>query len=327
MKKLLLTIISTVLLGFISFTQPSNDYIGNALLMNACNQVFSASNAGATNNYSSSQGPCGTNGRNFDCNTSTGNNGSGHEVSYTIENDIWYYFCPGTNGTWTITIDQVSCSTNNGYQVWVGQGTPTNLHTEFYENGCGNGGCSKGVTGALTFNINVVDYTQGCVYIGIDGYAGTTCTFQITLSNPLACTLLANSLFVEGKRAYGCNNISWYGLDESATKEYLIYRSLDNKNWDVINRLENQNKQRYNYTDCITGVYYYKIVSIDEWDNIEDSKSVVISSKNIKTKSTKIFDVYGKEYSENNLPSGMVIYIIEYEDGSFETKKEYNAKK
>jgi hypothetical protein len=43
--------------------------------------------------------------------------------------------------------------------------------------------------------------------------------------------------------------------------------------------------------------------------------------------STKIFDVYGKEYSENNLPSGMIIYVTEFGDGTFETKKEYNVKK
>ena len=89
MKKLLLTITLGILLGFTSFAQPSNDYIGNALLMGACGSIFSASNAGATDAYSSSKAGCGTYQYNFDCNNSTGNNGSGNEAGYTIENDIW----------------------------------------------------------------------------------------------------------------------------------------------------------------------------------------------------------------------------------------------
>jgi len=53
----------------------------------------------------------------------------------------------------------------------------------------------------------------------------------------------------------------------------------------------------------------------------------VLSIKSKKIKSTKVFDVFGKEYSETGLPSGIVIYVTEFEDGHIETRKEFNAEK
>jgi hypothetical protein len=294
----ILTLLSSSL-----FAQPSNDYIGNSLIMNSCGGIFSASNAGATDAYSSSQPGCGTYQNNFDCNNSTGNNGSGTEVSYTIENDIWYYFCPGVNGTWTITVDQVSCSTNNGYQIWVGQGTPTNLHTEFYENGCGNPGCASGVKGALTFDINVIDYTQGCVYIGVDGYAGTTCTFQISI-NTTTCTLLQSGNI---KLKYENNILQWDSFIENISGIFTIEYSEDLENWETIKVMNNYGIKSY-YSVIENREGYYKI----NYNDIYESNVVYVKKRN-RVLDVKYLNTLGQEIDIENY-KGIFFIIMTYDN-------------
>jgi hypothetical protein len=189
MKKLLFTIISIVLLGFISFAQPSNDYIGNSQLINACGTSFNTTNSGSTANYSSTQSGCGSNNRDLDCNTSTSPSGSGMDAAYTVENDIWYHFCPGVTGTWTLTITPSNC-VGDGFQYSVFQGTPTNLSTRFISAGGPNP--AKGYTTTQTYNINVTS-TTNCVYIQIDGYAGAVCDFAVSITTT-TCTLYCNGL-------------------------------------------------------------------------------------------------------------------------------------
>ena len=77
----------------------------------------------------------------IDCNTSTVMTSpaaltNGGDVPYTIENDIYYTFCPQTTGTWVVDIVPTNCVTStgtptnlNGYQVAIFQGTTSNLNT------------------------------------------------------------------------------------------------------------------------------------------------------------------------------------------------------
>lgn len=293
-----------------------NDYIEDALLMDDCTQVFSANNTGYTDAYNATTAGCGSGYENdLDCD-------GDDDVTWSIENDIWFHFCPGNNGDWTIDIDQVSCNTTKGYQLFIGQGDPTSLTTLLTD--CGSCKPSGAITGTYQTTLTITDYTAGCVYIGIDGYGGTICDFQITLSNPAACTFLANSILnITGETNNGCNVISWSGEDESESEGYLVYRSNDMVSWDLLDRIDPRyGEGLYKYKDCIDQSYYYKVASIDFNGLIEDSRSIYITADGTKeVLSTRYYDVFGKEYSRNSLPAGMVLYVTEYDDGTFDSKK------
>ena len=50
---------------------------------------------------------------------------------------------------------------------------------------------------------------------------------------------------------------------------------------------------------------------------------VTLKGRDIATE--RIFDINGREFSADNLPSGVVIYVTEYDDGTVETRKEYRS--
>ncbi|MFP5471971.1 MAG: hypothetical protein ACLGGV_10300, partial [Bacteroidia bacterium] len=248
----------------------------------------------------------GTYDNNLDCNTSTApSGGDGHDVGYTVETDIWYHFCPGVTGTWTLTITPSNC-TGSGFQYSVFQGTPTDLHTRFATFGGPNP--SKGYTSTQTYNINVTSTTD-CVYIQIDGYAGAICDFGVSLTTT-TCTLLSNKLItLSGKVNAKDNKITWSSEDESLTRFYQIERSRDSYDWETISTIVPNGNNSYTYTDKnANGLYYYKVSSIDFNNEIQDSRIIALNNtKKTTAKTTKIFDVMGKEYTQDNLPSGLII--------------------
>jgi hypothetical protein len=299
---------------------PTNDNIGSAILITGCNINFNATNDCATNGGAGTEGGdfAGCFGwNNVDGNASTDCYGSGADVPWSVENDIWYRFCPGTTGTWTVNITATNCTSTSGYQVAFFPGTSTNL-----------GGCPLDSENSVMSSSTAltISSTTSCVYINIDGYGGTVCDFAVSISTT-SCVLLANKLiYLDGKRAGAFNQLNWSGSDESTTKEYHVYRSSDLSNWSLVSVSSTSTAKKYQYNDAVnSGLYYYKVSSIDFRGQEEESQTIAIFGKKQEIKSVRVFDVYGKEYSESNLPSGIIVYMTEFEDGSIETRKEYRS--
>jgi hypothetical protein len=84
-------------------TMTGNETPATAILITSCITSFTSTNYGAA-----AEG-CGANSNNVDCNNSTGIYGGGVDLSYTVERDIWYKFCPANNGNWTISVTPSNC--------------------------------------------------------------------------------------------------------------------------------------------------------------------------------------------------------------------------
>ncbi|MBL4653023.1 MAG: gliding motility-associated C-terminal domain-containing protein [Flavobacteriales bacterium] len=219
-----------------------NDAIFQAEIISECGTSFNACSygAGQTGNCPG-QFSAGTDFYNdLDCNlaTETGGGSAGADVGYSVENDIFYQMCPQTVGDWEIEVTGSNCvssaggATSNGYQVSVffGDDDGSALNTLVY-----GGAPGQNLTGTTTIVVNVTDITQ-CVFIAIDGYAGTQCDFEITVQpldgqdciilDPGATVLGINDTICSGQTATlgaytnetgTTYTYTWYATESSAT--------------------------------------------------------------------------------------------------------------
>lgn len=298
-------------------TMTGNETPATAILITSCITSFTSTNYGAA-----AEG-CGTNFNNVDCNNSTGIYGGGVDLSYTVERDIWYKFCPANNGNWTISVTPSNCvlssGVGSGFQWSVLQGTSTNFGWIYLSNGCGNGSCNRGYNSTQTAIINVSNYLNGCIFINIDGYAGNQCDFALTISNA-SCTLPIELLYFSGEQKY-CNQniISWATATETNNDHFEIERSSDAINFKKIKEISGSinslETKKYTYIDSSpeAGINYYRLKQVDL--NGEYKYTYIISVDNYCVKNLEIIKVYnflGQEVSEDfNGPR-----LIYYNDGS-----------
>jgi hypothetical protein len=156
-------------------TLPANNSIMTAQLINDCNEFFTC-NYGANNsdNCIGSGGGAGQY-NDLDCNTATGTFGNGGDVGYSVENDIFYKFCPASLGQYKLEIIPSEFNnTTNGYQYAILKGHERTLRLI---NGGSSGMNIRGVT-SVTFNVTDLD---SCYFIHIDGYGGTAAVFSVSV--------------------------------------------------------------------------------------------------------------------------------------------------
>jgi hypothetical protein len=274
---------------------------------------------------------------NYDCNTSTahpsvvgtfaGNNGSDITAN-SIENNTWWSFQAGNTCTYSISVCANNCSGGGspGAQLWAYQANGTlpagTITSYIYSNGFFNG--------CVSFNMPV---TAGqYYYIMLDGNAGASCNVDVTvnLGTCPTCVILDDEgtthFRAEMSKDLTSAKLRWNNLDQ---KEYLYYvqKSYDGLNYETI-RDVTSSSLTIELEDFTINSYkseiYYKLVKVSS--GIEKNVGIdVVRLKSKKISSTKIFDVFGKEYSENNLPSGIIIYVTEFEDGHIETRKEFRS--
>jgi len=203
---------------------------------------------------------------------------NGGDVPYTIENDIYYTFCPQTTGTWVVDIVPTNCVTStgtptnlNGYQVAIFQGTTSNLNTLM-----AGGDPSMDVVGPSTYSIPVTS-TTACFFIQIDGFAGTVCDFGVTLTGPAgACILLANQLTTfTGNAATDFNKLKWTIADPlvSHSTEFVIERSTDALSFEEIGVMAAaEGIVEYEFADfgVQQGMYYRLKMNAIEGSNYSD---------------------------------------------------------
>ena len=111
------------------------------------------------------------------------------DVSYSVENTVWYEYC-NTSGA-TVNIDVIVAEVNGNCNVqgaiFVGPSGGTDVidcsNSEFAEYGSNPGGNGNG----FSFNVDVPD--GECAFIMIDGYGGATCSdLTIEIPCPINCT-------------------------------------------------------------------------------------------------------------------------------------------
>ena len=173
---------------FTGTTLSVNDVITNSEIISECGTAFNACSYGAAGN-TNCIGQTGQGNTPFyndlDCNasTQTGGGSDGADVGYSIENDIFYQMCPQTTGNWEIEITGFNCvsstggATTNGYQVSVFSGATDGsaLNTLLF-----GGASGQNLSGTTTITVDVTDLSE-CVFIAIDGFAGTQCEFEISV--------------------------------------------------------------------------------------------------------------------------------------------------
>lgn len=116
--------------------------------------------------------------------------------------------------------------------------------------------------------------------------------YQNVPSSPTPCTILPLNLLyftahpMEEKKKV---NIEWTSISESHLKAYLIQRSDDGINFNLlasVNAKGNSNsEQKYNYEDeCCIGqqTRYYKLIAIDEDGSVSFEKIIAVTFKNNK---------------------------------------------
>jgi hypothetical protein len=240
-----------------------------AILISSCNTSFTANSGSAT------ASGCGTTFANLDCNTSTSHSGTaGNDVPWSIENDLWYVFCPTQTGSWSITVSATCYTNTGGYQLGIFQGSPTNLHTQLYASGCTQSSginCTASLTTTTTVNFTVSTITS-CIYIVLDGHAGNVCDFNVTLTttNP-ECNILPISLLSFDAKKDKNNNVrlDWSTASEVNNDYFTIERSVDGENFTPIGTVKgfgNTNTTR-NYSlldkNPEVGINYYRLKQTD----------------------------------------------------------------
>lgn len=288
--------------GNLSTLSVGNDTPGNATLITNCVSSFTSTN------YGSAAEGCGTYANNVDCNNATGIYGGGVDLSYTVERDIWYKFCPANNGNWTISVTPSNCVTSSGagsgFQWSVLQGTATNFGWIYFSNGCGNAGCTRGYNSTQTAIINVSNYLNGCIFINIDGYAGNQCDFALTISNP-SCTLPIELISFTGKNNGDENILEWITATEINNDYFAIERSEDAINFIEIGKVDGAGNslsiKRYSMVDNNpSDLTYYKLIQTDFNGEYKTSEIIVVT-KMSNDKDLKVIGIYnmmGQEVTE-----------------------------
>jgi hypothetical protein len=260
---------------------PSNDFIGSSTSINSCGASFTTTNTGATGNYNSLStsddvGSGAANNTNLDANSQTTSTTSG--VTYSVENDIWYKFCPLTVGSWTVSITPSSCSTTKGFQYSIFQGTETNLSTRFV---CGDPNGASGYTSTVSYTINVTDITK-CVFIQIDGYAGNVCTFGVSLSTT-TCVLPIELLTFEAVKDQDNVKLTWVTATETNNNFFTVERTADGEHFEEIGIVKgagtSKDEHSYQLIDehPLNGQSFYRLKQTD--DNGAFSYSNLVSVK------------------------------------------------
>ena len=215
-----------------------DDDINQPLLIDACGTTFNSTTIGATN-----CGNClayGTNYNNLDCNTSTndpataggsacgggcgtayggGPGGVGSDVPYSVENDSWYEFCVIQASTVTLTFSPTASTCkgpSSALQMSIFKGSAGNLSYL-------NGTVHAGVSATTTYTFALV--TNDCVFIEVDGLAGTNCDYSLQAAILPTCVLGVKLGSFTGDNEQGRVKLDWTSLQEENASKYVIERS------------------------------------------------------------------------------------------------------
>jgi Secretion system C-terminal sorting domain len=199
----------------------------------------------------------------------------------TVENTVWYQFTTNNSGdSVTIVFDNQVCSpSQNGIQISIDSvGTACDFTT--YSNMY----CSATNDTGLVQYGPVLLPPNTTYYIAIDGFAGSDCDFDITITGavnpPLPIELL--SFTANCGREERSVELKWMSSSEINNDYYSIERSDDATNFDVITQVKgagnsnNVNSYYFKDNNVPNGELYYRLKQTDFNGNFEyfDIKAV-----------------------------------------------------
>jgi hypothetical protein len=194
--------------------------------------------------------------------------------AFTLENTAFYKYTVASTGTSTINITNINCdngnaNNSNGFQIGFFTGTCASLTPVSCSSGSGS--TVNATTSSLPAGTNV--------YVGVDGIAGSNCSYQIRATNSLA--LAAYIKYFSAWKTSSSNILKWLTLQEFNNKHFEIERSIDGINFSVIARIdgeiESYSEKQYQYEDRQPPVKsYYRLKEIDIDGNAKYFRTIVV---------------------------------------------------
>lgn len=268
-----------------------NDCITGATTIDQCGTNFDTKTDGQTG-YNTQNG----NG-DLDCDGTD-------EVGWTMDNSLYYTFCPGETGDWQVDISVSNCQ-DKGVQAAAYQGTPGNLHTEFYD--------YSGVTGSFTETMTISSTTD-CVYLVFDGVSsnkmpsGDNCDISVNLScTNCGCTLPIELVSFDGKAKREGNLLEWKTASEQNNSHFIIERSPNGKDYKEIGKVEGSghsvHPRTYSMMDRepLRGRNYYRLKQVDMNGKVHSYPTVLVNRKGAVVKDLRIREVFPNPVTEGEL--------------------------
>ncbi|NQX99154.1 MAG: hypothetical protein HRT73_14945, partial [Flavobacteriales bacterium] len=186
----------------------------------------------------------------------------------TVENTVWYQFTTNSSGdSVTVIFDNQLCSpSQNGIQVSIDSvGTACDFTTY------ANMYCSAANDTAAFQYGPVLLPPNTTYYIAIDGFAGSDCNFDITITGAVNPPLPIKLLSFEAQCGTEERTIelTWMSATEINNDFYTIERSIDALNFEVIATVNgagnSNNLNSYYFKDkhFLTGQVYYRLKQTD----------------------------------------------------------------
>lgn len=198
----------------------------------------------------------------------------------TIQNDSWVKF---TASETTVVIDYEVKNCSNGFGVQLSA----------FSGSCGSlsliaGSClnyaSNNSSGTWTFN----GLTIGNSYhIRADGYAGDLCSY---VYRPIVGVLPVELLDFSGDALNnGYNRINWTTASEMNNDYFILEKSTDGINFEIINRQDgagtsNSNNHYFNYDESPDKLTYYRLKQVDFNGEFTYSSIIAITNSNTSNK-------------------------------------------
>ena len=237
----------------------ANGTSAGANLIDECGTAFNETTDGGY-----WQSGTGTGFANLDNNGATqcGTCAAGLDVPFVINNAAWNTFCALTNGTWQITVDNITnCAlTGAGVQAAVFTGTTGNLNLE---------GSQSPVAGSWSSPVITVN-AGDCAYLMLDGFAGDVCDYTVTLTNITGgCTILPIQLIsFDLVEESNYARLNWEVKSEIDVNGYRIETSRDGINY-IQNGFVKSNPNsffgtEYSYLAPLTERTYYRLIKLNE---------------------------------------------------------------
>lgn len=271
---------------------PPNDNASTAAPLLGCDTTFNTTNRNAAACHGGGDcllPPLVCNWNDIDNNTSTGNV-DGADVGYSVENDVYWTFCPTTNATYQVTITPSNCNTTSGVQFSAFQGTATQ-----FDSLLAGGQSGQNLTTATNFTVTITNFNAGCVFFEIDGFGGTECDINITmtcLSNcpaPATCTTFpVDLLSFRGTPKEEIVQLDWITTAEIDFDYFEVQRLDGQNNYQPLGRVYGSGTalagSAYQFDDQfpLSGPNYYRLRMVDMDGAEEYSNTVMVMMQTTK---------------------------------------------
>lgn len=294
------------------YNTPENNTIGGSDGIDQCGLTYNGTNIG----YAPSGGLPGNENLDGNASTTCPTCTSGDEVSYIVNNDSWFYFCPTTDGTWNVDFDGISnCINSNGLQMSIFTGSSSSL-TQIWN------AASPSAPGSSQTSPDFSVTTGECVYMVVDGFAGDQCDYAYTLNNVTGgCNLLplgSDLTNFFGIHIDGENKLIWKTANEVNVEKFVIERSIDAIQWNDLTEIpgKNGNQQTYTVSDrsFSKGLNYYRLRQFDFDGKLAWEKTILIDNTFDGKQVIKTVNSFGQEVDPQQ--AGIIIKI--YSDGTIE---------